>query len=418
MGNSESTLQREEKRILRQPQQGEVSEFYWACRNGEAERVKELLQTIPYDDLNRLEPNGSTPLHAASYAGQAEVVRLLSYERGCRRDRLNLHGLTAYEEAASEEIRQLFHRPNGKNRFCEDESDNEPLASQIFKVTTKEEAEGDDDVDDDFVGDQWVADLRSKDQIEDAKQFDAAAKAISQSKITMAVAKMLDKENDLHTWMNDVRTLIHHEVTEAHPEFEKCISLLEKGLKEKRPEPLLRLYTLETPFYKALATYSSIPLTLPLYGLLDKLKPRHFHGTSYRGLKMTSEDLRPYRWALKKKGTVSTQTFCSTSLDRSVAERFAGTSTDEKQSVLMIFTFPTKCDTAINLGKLSEKLPCISEYEDEAEVLVLASTLFIVNQMDTEARPMTVHLENVEVKRRNLLSSLKYIYDQSKKQHW
>ncbi|CAF1578650.1 unnamed protein product, partial [Adineta steineri] len=33
MGNTDSTI-KEEQRILRHPQTGEASEFYWACRNG------------------------------------------------------------------------------------------------------------------------------------------------------------------------------------------------------------------------------------------------------------------------------------------------------------------------------------------------------------------------------------------------
>ncbi|UJR34761.1 hypothetical protein I4U23_027539 [Adineta vaga] len=76
-------------------------------------------------------------------------------------------------------------------------------------------------------------------------------------------------------------------------------------------------------------------------------------GTSYRDLKITTKDLRPYRWSLRKKAANETKTFCSTSLDRQVAQPFAELSKSE----------------AINLGKISDKEPCISEYENEAEVL-------------------------------------------------
>jgi hypothetical protein len=66
MGNTQDTQSDEEERILQRPQLGEASEFYWTCRNGDVKRVRQLLDCIPYDRLNRLEPNGSTPLHAAS----------------------------------------------------------------------------------------------------------------------------------------------------------------------------------------------------------------------------------------------------------------------------------------------------------------------------------------------------------------
>ncbi|CAF1049675.1 unnamed protein product [Didymodactylos carnosus] len=111
MGNIQNTQRNKEERILEQPQQGEASEFYWACRDGDVGRVTQLLNSIPYDSFNRLELNGSTPLHAASYYGHSEVVRLLLHQRGCRREHLNRHGLTAYQEAQNDEIRQLFHRP-------------------------------------------------------------------------------------------------------------------------------------------------------------------------------------------------------------------------------------------------------------------------------------------------------------------
>lgn len=99
-----------------------VSEFYSACRNGDVDYVKECLSNNTDTQCN---PNQfesavkSTPLHAASYYGHKEIVQLL-LQYGCDRAQINGYGLTAYEEAADEEIRQLFKRPPdefGCNRF-------------------------------------------------------------------------------------------------------------------------------------------------------------------------------------------------------------------------------------------------------------------------------------------------------------
>ncbi|CAF4002511.1 unnamed protein product, partial [Rotaria sp. Silwood1] len=102
---------------------------------------RELIATIHYEDLNQLEPNGSTALHAASYGGHVEIVRLLLNKLGCRRDRRNRYGLTAYEEAFSEEVRRLFHRPDGRNRFCPENDDDHEDSGKIFGVLKKEDTE-------------------------------------------------------------------------------------------------------------------------------------------------------------------------------------------------------------------------------------------------------------------------------------
>ncbi len=71
---------------------------------------------------------------------------------------------------------------------------------------------------------------------------------------------------------------------------------------------------------------------------------------------MSEEDLCDYRWPLSNTAAASTKTFFSTSLDRSVAEMFADPVNllAGKRSVLMIFNFSERCDTAINLGKISK----------------------------------------------------------------
>jgi ankyrin repeat protein len=57
------------------------SDFYLACRNNEVEKVKTLLQTLPQDEIDRLEPNGSTALHAVAYHGhQGSSGRTINYQ--------------------------------------------------------------------------------------------------------------------------------------------------------------------------------------------------------------------------------------------------------------------------------------------------------------------------------------------------
>ncbi|CAF1662721.1 unnamed protein product, partial [Adineta ricciae] len=91
-----------------------ISKFYLACRNGDVEYVRNYLTILSPTKWNPNEIEihiNSTPLHAASFYGHAEIVKLL-LQYGCDRSQTNSYGLTAYEEAANDEIRQLFNRPS------------------------------------------------------------------------------------------------------------------------------------------------------------------------------------------------------------------------------------------------------------------------------------------------------------------
>ena len=117
-----------------------VSEFYLACRNGDVKFVTEYLITMSATkhDLNPLEPHvNSTPLHVASHYSHKEIVQLL-LKHECDRSKINGSGLTAYEEVANDEIRQLFKRPSdgsGAWRF-QDETTKDCFA---FVIRPKED---------------------------------------------------------------------------------------------------------------------------------------------------------------------------------------------------------------------------------------------------------------------------------------
>ncbi|CAF1097343.1 unnamed protein product [Didymodactylos carnosus] len=87
-----------------------VSAFYLACGNGEIDEVREYLKTQTVFEVNKIEPNGSTALHAAAHNNQRDVVQLLLETGGASRSIQNNHQLTAYEDAQSDEVKKLFAR--------------------------------------------------------------------------------------------------------------------------------------------------------------------------------------------------------------------------------------------------------------------------------------------------------------------
>jgi ankyrin repeat protein len=122
------------------------SEFYLACRNGDLATVQRLLPNMSYEQKNRIESNGSTALHAATYFGHHAIVKLL-LENGCATWLRNKYDNTSYDEAKDEEMRKLFHRAdrnNDSNRFA---SSDDFLSIVTYNArTNNDEVEDDDNI--------------------------------------------------------------------------------------------------------------------------------------------------------------------------------------------------------------------------------------------------------------------------------
>ena len=97
-------------------------EFHEACRKGDVERVRQLLPTMTYTQINRRGQDGNTPLQSACANNHGDIVNLLFDERDiCSRTLRNRDGKTAYDCTTSNEIKKLFSRSreSSNNRFVE-----------------------------------------------------------------------------------------------------------------------------------------------------------------------------------------------------------------------------------------------------------------------------------------------------------
>ncbi|CAF1127082.1 unnamed protein product [Didymodactylos carnosus] len=415
-----------------------ISDFYFACRNGDVEFVKQMLEEAECD-LNCLESNGSTPLHAACYYGHEEIVQLL-IAHNCGRSQINSHGLTAYEEAANDEIRQLFKRPGreGSQRFQDESVDNsfdfvhhpneEDMTTTAATPATATPAATSASDSVSTVRKPPVQGYKTKEEKKLEIGYATTSITMCQSKLARFVVDRFqhDAPMSVKSIGLKLQEIIDKEIiAKEDPQSQKATDLLNKFLNEKdndhRIEYLIHLYTLETRFYGALKA-NSIPLALPLYMKLQRLKERYFQGESYRGAKMTNDDISAYEWAVDNRGSLlQTSNFSSTSVHRSIAEEFADKPSkpnDTRNRVLFIFDFPRKCDQAINLNRISDKSPCLSEYEDEGEILILPWTLFEVKSVNKEANngrlSYTIHLVNVILPRKSLLSTFKWTLKNTK----
>jgi hypothetical protein len=367
------------------------SEFYYAYQMGNADRVRELLPTVAYNKkVCQLEPNGDMALHAAIRADHASIVALL-LANGFSRIAINKESKTAYELAPNDEIRSLFHRPISELQArLTDKDANETLNILDLNEDTDNQA--------------------VYNSPEEAIQSRYMARFNRRPKLLRNIVKTMTEARSMETFEKLVR------------EFQSLCDIktgdqillknsFEEFLKTKNINKLIHLYTLND-LYKTIREHVSACTTL-VYLNLSSLSQRADQGICYRGVGMTLYDVSRYYYAMKTPNSVvETRNFSSTSQDKQASIIYSGFGAsrfDNLHSILLVFEFPTSCNTAINLSRTSEHLPPLSQFQDEDEVLILPYTLFKVVKVveATETEPFLIYLQNVPVPEKSPISFLK-----------
>lgn len=320
------------------------SKFYFACRNNDVNRVTSLLPTLTLEEINQTEPNGSTALHAAAYYGHHEIVSLL-LSKGAQRMIKNIHGCTPYDEAKTEDIKQLFQRSN----------------------TDKEKSGGR------FVNNQgpsyeWIF----------VKGDPSSYAAFNRESLLRC-----STDEDFNRLCRGIR---QHYINENGPlanekDIEKIRVFFDKAIKDNDPTQIVRAYTAHTGFYSRInKDLSQIPThwsgskhernfasILVFYHVFENYS---FTGETYRGSVMSLADLNEYVI-----GTVfMNKTFLSTSEEREEAETFANSKTSSKTLPVICKYLIKNCGTALGIKN-------ISEYPLEMEVLILPYAVFKVKSI-------------------------------------
>jgi ankyrin repeat protein len=113
------------------------SEFYFACRTGDLVSVDRLLNRLSFYELNRLEPNGSTALHAAAYYGHINIVQRLIEHGAIVRTLQNKYHLTPAQETKNEDIKRLLE-PDAtyqlRKRFIDDDHNDENSKQHTLSI--------------------------------------------------------------------------------------------------------------------------------------------------------------------------------------------------------------------------------------------------------------------------------------------
>ncbi|CAF1496566.1 unnamed protein product [Rotaria sp. Silwood1] len=320
------------------------SKFYFSCRNNDIDSVTSLLSTLTLGEINQIEPNGSTALHAAAYYGNKEVVKLL-LSKGAQRMIKNVHGCTPYDEAKTEDIKKLFQRmeraeAESRSRFAGVKG---PSYEWIFVKSDPSSYAS--------------FNRESLWKCQNDEEFDRLCRGIQQYYIN---------ENGP---LADVKHI------------ESVRLFIDTAIKNNDPTQVVRAYTAESGFYHRVNTdlaqmpthwsgtkhernIASIMLFHPVFQSFS------FTGETYRGMIMSLEDLQDY----VVDSVFMNKTFLSTSKERTRAESFAisdGSST----------VFEVICKYSIKHTGTALAIENISEYPAEKEVLILPYASFKVKSI-------------------------------------
>ena len=309
-----------------------TNEFYYACRNGLTDAVRELLPKLTLIEIDQIQANDSTALHAASFYGHTEIVKLL-LDKGASRSIQNRHRCLPCDEAGTPEMKALFVR-SSPNRFVHDEFD--PAA--------------------------WV-------------KYDTTAEELVKNYRLCQTG---------YSWTpQSIEHLLKH-IEEEMPETkqERILTFLNQAPHD--PISLLKAHTVESSFYRNLnrdvatkhfdqSTNVGLTCFIDFFYNHPTLESLSYVGSVYRGMIISEGNLSEYSAGRK----VMSKAFMSTSKDRSVAEDFTNKKSkdwatqhggDMKMCVLCILEI-THRRTGLNVES-------VSEYQDEKEVLVGPCTAF------------------------------------------
>jgi hypothetical protein len=310
------------------------SKFYFACRNNDLESVIQLLNELPLEDIDRMEPNNSTALHAACYYKHSDIIKLL-LERGFTRRVLNKFNITPIDEIDNEEIRQLFIRSKTLNRFGGD------ISYEREKSI-------------------WIV-------------IDGNQQNIINDRIT-----------DMYKGNRLEYGIFHGEEIcqqlNNMPKLDVIRRLLRRAIEEKACTRLIQAYTAETDFYNHVNNYllsrnenDDISQFVQIIYFNHQLHEKFsYRDLSYRSIRINSTD----QLDLFKKGTkILNRTFISTTRNRQIAEEYVHHPCDNEEQIKVMIIFKIRqFYTALNVEK-------ISEFPHEEEVLIMFDSIFEVKDV-------------------------------------
>jgi hypothetical protein len=310
-----------------------TSPLYDACRDNNISLVEHYLETMSLEEINKIQPNGSTALHVAAYRGYEKIVELL-LEKGACHTTINKYNNTPLDEAKTDKIKQMIRHRRHKTRFVSDSI-------------------------------EWIAATDKADYhaYEYSKKLEVYGKDPNFYQLIIYI-----KQNYLEKDLQDI------------DDIDTIKQYFDKAITKKDPVYLLKAYTAETGFYSKLNIdlaklgrenlFDKKNLSRAYYvGIIachPKFETFSYIGTTFRGMLITNGDLERYEIGAR----ILTKTFSSTSKKLDVALKFLGNDRHAHDRLSTI------CIYEIRNPRTALDIEQISVFQDEEEVLILPFSAF------------------------------------------
>ncbi|CAF4252756.1 unnamed protein product [Rotaria socialis] len=333
-----------------------LSAFYAACCIND---LKTVQATANRNEVDASGPDGNTPLHAASKNGHVEVVRLLLRYHASR-TAVNHEELTAEELACNEETKAVFKDSaqmiSDSNHFVASSREVEWVDS--YKNAYRISYENHEHMK------RWLTKVTLSKLLNAiiTDYIDKLNFAFEKTRETIKeyVSYTIDLDDPLGLLLaythpcGDFFLLLNRNLAEFGSDFRftSTQALLDSGYADNEPPKGLGQYI-----------FASIVINHP------RFRPYQYAGTTYRGMKITKEDLEEYN----NNNIIMTRSFLSTSKKRSTAELFLHFQDD--------MTHPTViCIYKVINQRSSLAIENISMIKEENEVLIVPFTVFQVKE--------------------------------------
>ncbi|CAF4181259.1 unnamed protein product, partial [Adineta steineri] len=360
-----------------------AKDLYKACKENEISKTKEYLQNIDIKILNQRISNGSTSLHIASYNGHNEIVRLLLKAGASRTIRNWSYELTPYEEARTQNTKDLF-------RIKLDKGTSDHFINNDVYI-------------------EWMTTSRNPAQkrtyLREKLNQLKAYKNNNVGDIYRELVRRMNAYIDTLSLTNNMKQIAQQYFLEMQETLD--------------PVYIIKAYTSGTGFHKyynefiaqhaidffdpfsidihidySIVKYLTTSIAIIMYS--ESFYKYRYCGQTYRGMTITEKDL--YKYVVNSK--IMNKSFLSTSKSKETAEVFSGcvqeqlpiqTLNEQATDIAAFCTYIIKnSETALDLEKISEF------GEAESEVLILPFSIFGVKSVQ-RLSTNRVHIELEEV---------------------